>query len=50
MVVLNIFKAVLIVTLFIFIFSFMFGVLFRVGIILLIALGVLYLFKKVFVE
>ena len=31
-----------------FLLSFVFGILFKVGIILLIGLGVLYLFKKVF--
>lgn len=46
----DIIKAALILIIAVFLFGFVFGILFKVGIILLIALGILYLIKKIFVE
>ena len=43
--IIKLFLAVIVIA---FIFSFVFGFLFKVGLILLVGLGVLYLFKKVF--
>ena len=50
MIALDILKAALILTLIIFVFGFVFGFLFKVGIILLLALSILYMIKKVFLE
>jgi hypothetical protein len=46
----DIIKAVLIFAIFLFLFGFVFGILFKVGIILLLALGIIYLFKKILFE
>lgn len=43
----DIVKAVFIIAIFLFLFGFVFGILFRVGIILLMVLGVVYLIKKI---
>lgn len=50
MIALDILKAAIILTLIIFVFGFVFGFLFKVGIILLLALSILYMIKKVFLE
>lgn len=46
----NFIKVALIVVLTIFLFGFVFRFLFKVGLIVLLALGILYLFKKVFAD
>jgi len=43
-------KNILIIIVAVFLFGIVFSFLFKVGVILLIGLGVLYLFKKIFVE
>ena len=44
----NIFKGILIIMVLFFVFGFFFRILFKLGILALIILGVLYLYKKVF--
>lgn len=46
----DVLKAVLLIIVAVFLFGFVFSFLFKVGIILLIALGVVYLIKKIFFE
>jgi len=46
----ELFKNLLIIIIAIFLFGIVFNLLFKVGLILLLALGILYLFKKVFAE
>ncbi len=46
----NVLKTALFIIVVVFLFGFLFSFLFKVGLILLIVLGILYLIKKVFVE
>ena len=43
-------KGILAIVLIVFVFGFIFSFLFKVGIILLIGLGILYLIRKVFID
>lgn len=43
----HLFKSIIALILFVFLFSLVFGFLFKLGIILLIGLGIVYLYKKV---
>lgn len=43
-------KGILAIILIVFVFGFVFSILFKIGIILLIGLGVLYLIRKVFID
>lgn len=44
----NVFKVIIVIILLFFVFGFVFRVLFKLGLLALLILGILYLFKKVF--
>ncbi len=46
----DIIKGILAIILIVFVFGFVFNILFKIGIILLIGLGILYLIRKVFID
>lgn len=46
----DVIKGILAIALIVFVFGFVFSFLFKVGVILLMALGILYLIRKVFID
>jgi len=46
----DIIKGILAIILIVFVFGFVFNILFKIGVILLIGLGILYLIRKVFID